>query len=209
MLAIESSYESVHSLFMVSGFLQAFSFMVKWYQRTSPGQEQPTAPHIFDGLSFFAFRILKLMPVYVFCLIYMVYVQINVSTGPMWQLMASYVEPCFQERSSWFWNLAFVNNLMLASPRDEFLKAEMVKNKTIDQLAQTHKLNEIKECLPNTTWFFACYVQLSAMLALSFVGLLSRYKLIRYFVITLHAAFAGYSIAFQSYQVYQDYQTME
>ena len=35
MFMIESSYESVHTLYMVSGFLQAFSFMSKWNHRQS------------------------------------------------------------------------------------------------------------------------------------------------------------------------------
>ena len=33
LFVVESSYESVHTLFMISGFLQAFSFMSKWYHK--------------------------------------------------------------------------------------------------------------------------------------------------------------------------------
>lgn len=77
LVLVEGAYDSTKSFFLISGFLQTFSFLSKY----------GTKPQFVDIFKFIGLRILKIAPVYYFVLILSIYVQQYVGSGPTWHLM--------------------------------------------------------------------------------------------------------------------------
>jgi peptidoglycan/LPS O-acetylase OafA/YrhL len=82
LIFVEGISESVKTFFMISGFLQTFSFLSKY----------GTKPTGKDVLKFIAIRYLKLVPIYASILIFCIYVQKNFGSGPTWHLMDKITE---------------------------------------------------------------------------------------------------------------------
>ena len=84
-ISIESIFESAKTVLMISGFMQIFSFLSK--------HENPTP---IDALKYFGLRFIKIFPVYAFCLVYIIFSQDQLGSGPMWHLMDRITTPCTQ-----------------------------------------------------------------------------------------------------------------
>lgn len=50
------------------------------------------------------------MPIYMFCLIYIIYVQYQIGSGPFWHLMQKMTSVCSHD-NNWVKNLLFFNNI--------------------------------------------------------------------------------------------------
>lgn len=104
---VEGVFDVCKAFFLVSGFLQAFSFLTKYGEK----------PTIQDVMKFILYRLLKVVPSYWFCLVYIIFVQKHIGSGPTWHLMDHLTEKC-TKNNSWLANLFFVNNWMYDSGFD-------------------------------------------------------------------------------------------
>ena len=84
---------------MISGFILTFNFFAKY-----------SNPKPLDAAKFLGLRFLKVMPINTICLIYIIFVQYQIGSGPVWHLMDEITSKC-TDNNMWVRNLFFVNNI--------------------------------------------------------------------------------------------------
>lgn len=79
---IEGVFDTAKVFFLISGFLQSFSFLCYYGIK----------PTLRNVLKFIAYRLLKVFPIYFFLIIYMIFFQKHFGSGPYWYLMDKYLD---------------------------------------------------------------------------------------------------------------------
>ena len=90
-------------LFQACGFLSAFSFTAKLREQ---GKKKAT---IMDCLQFLRLRLIRLVPIYLICFFYALFVQKHMSMGPMMFLFDEVLQPCF-DGTGWLNHLFLLAN---------------------------------------------------------------------------------------------------
>lgn len=95
---VESVFDAAKMSLMISGFVLTFNFLANYSE-----------PRPLDSLKFLGLRLLKLVPINVICLIYLIFVQYQIGSGPVWHLMHEITNKCTND-NAWIRNLLFINN---------------------------------------------------------------------------------------------------
>lgn len=79
---VEGIFDTLKIFFLISGFLQSFSFLSKYGDKPQAG----------DVMRFILYRIGKILPMYIFVLVYIIFAQKHFGSGPTWHLMDKITE---------------------------------------------------------------------------------------------------------------------
>ena len=91
------------SRFAVDTFLCISGFLVVYVLK------ERLAPNLGSILSVLAFRLLRILPLYLVCLGFWILIAPHLGSGPFWYQWEDILEPC---RQFWWTNLLFVNNFL-------------------------------------------------------------------------------------------------
>lgn len=112
LVIVEGIFDSAKTFFLISGFLQTFSFLSKYGMK----------PRFLDVFKFILLRIIKIVPMYYFVMVVCIFVQKHIGSGPTWHLMDKITAQC-TENDQWYYNLTFVNNFYFDSGFSEYLES--------------------------------------------------------------------------------------
>lgn len=75
-----------------------------------------------NAVKFAALRLLKNAPLYTFLIVYIIFVQKHIGSGPFWHLMEKYFLDECTSGNQWVQNVFYVNNLAYDTGFDQYVK---------------------------------------------------------------------------------------
>jgi peptidoglycan/LPS O-acetylase OafA/YrhL len=104
-----SSRFAVDTFLCISGYLAMYVLQRKLIYRKGNSNSNTTTTPWLKIFAVLALRILRILPLYTFCLGFWMFIAPHLGSGPFWYQWENFLEPC---RHSWWTNLLFVNNFL-------------------------------------------------------------------------------------------------